>query len=91
MGKNSEEAVLDDRDSWGRCDLKACDFRDSCTKSRSPTGSVNDTGLVFSGDKGTGGLLGGIVIGLSGIWKYLVVLGRSMVAIEAIDFVWVGG
>lgn len=52
---------------------------------------MNDTGLVFSGDKGTGGLLGGIVIGLSGIWKYLVVLGRSMVAIEAIDFVWVGG
>lgn len=93
MDKNSEEAVLEDRDNRGRCDLRGCGSRDSCEDSRSRVESsyVNDIGLLLSGDNSAGGLLGGTVIGLSGIWKYFVVRGRSMVAIGATDFVCVGG
>lgn len=90
MGRNSDEAVLEDRDNCGRWDFSACDFRDSRVESRSQVGCVKDIGRVLSGDNGAGGLLGGIVIGLSGIWKYLVVFGRSIVAMEATDFVCVG-
>jgi hypothetical protein len=37
------------------------------------------------------GLVGGIVLGLSGMWKYLVCLGRSMVGMGAILRVQLGG
>jgi hypothetical protein len=48
-------------------------------------------GRITIGDKGGGGLAGGTVAGLNGMWKYLVVLGKSTVAIGAIHFMCVGG
>ena len=41
-------------------------------------------------DGGRGGLEGGIVAGLRGMWKYFGCFGRSIVEIDASDFVLVG-
>ncbi len=54
-------------------------------------GWSKDIGRFTKGVTGGGGLEGGKVTGLKGMWKYLVVFGRSIVGIGAILFVCVGG
>ena len=90
MGRNSDEAVLDDLDKRGRW-VRTNDDRGACDESLSRLGWSKDIGRVVRGDMGGGGLEGGIVIGLRGIWKYFVVLGRSTVVKGATALVWVGG
>jgi hypothetical protein len=80
-GRNSEEAVLEERESWGRWPFHVGGLREMS----------NETGRPGSGDSSGGGLLGGSVVGLIGMWKYLVVLGKSTVDTEVNDLVWVGG
>ena len=80
-GRNSDDAVFEDLERCGR-------WPAVYGRSR---GTSNDIGRGSSGEKSCGGLFGGRVAGLSGIWKYLVVRGSSIVETDAMDLVRVGG
>ena len=85
-GKNSDDAVFEDLDTLGLYPKPALFGR-----TRWWLGTSSDIGLENWGDIGCGGLFGGSETGLIGIWKYLVVFGKSIVDTEATDFVCVGG
>lgn len=81
--------MFEDLESCGRW-VFTCDSRGPCGEPYSRVGWSKDIGLALKGES-RGGLEGGSVVGLIGMWKYFVVLGKSMVAIGARDLVCVGG
>jgi len=88
--RNSDEEIFEALDHGARCAFTWCSAS-SPVGSLSRLGRSKDMGRGLRGDMGCVGLKGGRVIGVRGMWKYFVDLGRSTVAIAATVLVRVGG